>query len=364
MREEQEREVKASQKITYTGPTKPQRPKRASPLRDASCSFWALSLSIVAALWARPCFAQQHLPIDANALALVPGEGTFAAVRSPWPQTPVSLKARVGYLLRPLELRAAALETEPLVDPSLEHLVLLELFATMPLIAGLDVGLGLGAHVYQTGTGSDSISGQQGTLAPFSARDPRLELGWASAALPVAFRPFLAVVLPFGDGEAFAGERRTRVELGFSTGQSKQGKAGLSWAIEADLVLRAPVQTATLTWGTQARIAAALRLHVHPRISLGAEAFLAPILHPQPDARPPQTPGEALFRVHYQRPLWTIALGGGGGLPLSRSSLSGGLHRAPTSPVGRFFAEFVVLLDAPTKRIANNSLDQEGRPLP
>ena len=253
----------------------------------------------------------------------------------------VSAGLRTSYLLQPVGGSQPSPTPTGTATAVVKHLFLAEALASVGVTAGLDVGLAVPLHVYQTGIGLTGI-GIGDELAQTALGDPRLTFGY-QFALPFALRSYATGYLPLGDPTNFAGERSFRVELGTAAAW-QLGDVEL----EADLALRLR-ETSTLTlttWGPQLRLGLAAAYSLTEELFLTAECTLAPTLTAQPPSPDPPSgyllPAEVLSSLRYQSGSWTVAGLAGTGLPLSipaGQSPGAGLRRGPTSPLLRLALE-------------------------
>ncbi len=299
-------------------------------------------LFLMALVFTPRAHAQSVIALDANALPLPPGEGPYATAHPAARQTLAAFKSRLSYLHRPLELTIASPDPDGIQSVVVAGAVLWEISGSVPLVAGLDASLNVGAHLYQWGRGAGAITGTTVRLPAFAMRDPRVELGWAIPHLPISLRAFLAAVLPAGSTRGLAGETRTRAELGLGAGMD-HGR--FHWVLQSNLILRSPVEVGLFRWSSQLQISAAGQVRVTSKVGLGPELMLAPLVGRQPHRGRPVIPAEALMVFTLQEGPLHLRLAGGTGIPLYTTDPAVGrqqLSRAPSSPVLRGFVEAAV----------------------
>jgi len=237
----------------------------------------------------------------------------------------------------------------PAPDPAGRELSIVRRVSTLTLVSAVGLGAGSEATLSipwtatQQGLGLDGIRSQTGEALPqHPLRDPRLgfasELWRYRAVAEATLGTRYTLVLPIGNEQALAGERGI-VGAPALTMELQIGRffAG----VETGARLRQPTQLANARLGTQLVTAAGIGLEVvaEDRLTLSAEAFLAPTLVEQPEAGSALAPAEWMISAS-ATPLGSkgpsLVLGGGGGLPLSTnpdSSLVG-----MTSPALRIVA--------------------------
>ena len=215
---------------------------------------------------------------------------------------------------------------------------------------GLDAGLNLGAHVYQFGEGDTPISGYESDLPSFGAMDPLVEAGYTWRHDSFSLRPFFSVYIPLGTAEAFAGEKKTRLEGGLSTFHRV---SFIEWTTEASLLYRSVIEHSTTRLGPQAKLAVAARAVFATHFSAGPEFMMRPFLNAQHQQKPTVLlPTEALLNLGYRNRFISIHFAYGAGLPLSRISTDvakTGLFRAPGTPLQRFLIDVEFVLGAAQK---------------
>lgn len=286
--------------------------------------------------------AQSVIALDAHALPLPPGEGPYATAHPASRQTLAAFKSRLSYLHRPLELTIGSPDPDGIGSVVVAGAVLWEISGSIPLFAGLDAALNVGAHLYQWGQGVGAITGSPAPLPAFAMRDPRMELGWALHHLPISLRAFSAVVVPAGNARGWAGESHTRAELGLGAGMD-HGR--FHWVLQSKLILRNPVEVGLFRWTSQLQISAAGQIRLTNKLGLGPELMLAPLVGRQPHYGRPVIPAEALVVFTLQEGPLHLRIAGGTGIPLYTTDPAVGrqqLSRAPSSPVLRGFVEAAV----------------------
>lgn len=291
---------------------------------------------------ARAAHAQNQgdLRFDLNPSRLSIIETPFAIVRGAQQHIGFTGRARASYLDRPLSLVVAG----PTADGTESHLIAGTLAAEVAINRsyenGLDFGLNLGAHLYQFGDGDTPISGQSSTVPPFGAMDPLTELGYTWQKGSLLLRPFVAVYIPLGTAQAFAGEKKTRVEGGFSTFHRF---SFIEWGAEVSLLYRPVIEFSTTRLGPQAKLGLAARALFATNFSAGLEFMMRPFLTPQHLGKGTALiPAEALLNLGYQNHNLSIHFTYGVGLPTSHIStdiVKAGLFRAPGTPRQRFLLD-------------------------
>jgi hypothetical protein len=213
---------------------------------------------------------------------------------------------------------------------------------------GLDVGLVLPWVPYQSGTGAEGVTAQQGDgLARPVLRDPRV--GIAATLLgrtldaPFTFGTKLELALPLGNASALAGGAGPTLAPAFGA-ELLAGR--LRFGAELGARLRRAVQFADVNVGSEAFVAAgaAVSLLREPALTAGVEASLRPRLaarSPAAIAGAFDLPAEWLAHVRFAPvPAWSFQLAGGSGIPLSSARVSSGTEAALglTAPSFRLLA--------------------------
>lgn len=269
----------------------------------------------------------------------------FAAVRGIPVSGVAAGAARLSYLDRPLSVLAPGPEPSGTRSQVVAGALAMEMAMSRYWPSGFDVGLNLGAHVYQFGDGLSGISGEEERLSTFGSLDPMIEGGYRFTLARTEFRGFGAIYLPLGSRSAFAGEQYPRGEAGFIFSQFFER---IEWGAELSLLYRPTVDWSTATWGTQLKFSAAARLHVTRSLLVGPEFIIRPILTQQPaGTHTSLIPGSALICVDYRQRYWQLGAHFGLGLPISRiaEDLSKQEYfRAPTTPVSYGSLTFQVWL--------------------
>lgn len=293
-----------------------------------------------------PCF-------DANALWLAGGDARFFTL----PSGRVLEAGRVAFAVaasatwRPLRL------TVPNSSPGGRDVELVkrasgeETVLAVGLGRGLELGLALPIILRQRGAGSEGLTSQNGgPLEPSAERDPRVSLSGGLAFGALRLKPRLTVTLPFGDVHGYASSGA----FGFAPALPAAFRQGrFEHALELGLRLRQSVELGSLRLGSELSIAAgsSFELVSERRLLLCAELLLLPsLVDNQSERAKAFGVDSSLVTAEYVLSLrsqpstdaaWTVALGAGSGLALSRQSSTGGAERftAPGSPGLRVLVE-------------------------
>jgi hypothetical protein len=307
--------------------------------------------------------------LDADNLWLRPSPREFVTVGTGMPATGTGgLMAQVGYVQRPIVVRA------PSPDPAgrelrvVDHVVGMTLAGVYAPFPHLSIGLAAPFVLAQEGTGLVGITSQRGdSLAAPVVRDPRLHAAYEILERPtgragVGLLTGVDLVVPLGRASALAGER------GFALGPwAAFTGGGAIWnaGLELGARLRRRAELAQTPLGHQASIATGLAIHTEDlAFGGGIEGRALPALQASErtsDAGDSvrEWPVVAEWLVHVWAPLGrlqgtSVHLGLGGGLPLGSRELtaSDGTSTterlgAPTTPSFRaLFAVQVYLPDA------------------
>jgi hypothetical protein len=211
---------------------------------------------------------------------------------------------------------------------------------------GVDVALAVPFVPYQTGASTESVTSQAGaSLEPVALRDPRVGfaatlLGRAAKA-PLLLGTHLDLALPLGTTRALAGAAGPTLAPGF-TGELALGP--LDAALDVGLRFTPAVALGTVREGSTAVIALGVSATVleRPALAFAVEASLRPSLVGPPVGAPSDAldlPAEWLASVSlHPASDWSVLLGAGSGLPLSRARSPGATSEsvlAVTSPAFR-----------------------------
>lgn len=222
----------------------------------------------------------------------------------------------------------------------------LTLAARYGLGRGVDLALAVPFVPYQTGASTESVTSQApASLEPVALRDPRV--GFAATLLgrganaPLLLGTHLDLALPLGTTRALAGGAGPTFAPGF-TGELSVGP--LDAALDVGARFTRAVSLGTVREGSTAFLALGASVTVldTPKLAFAAEASLRPTLASPPRRTPDDTldvPAEWLASVRFEPSQeWSLLLGGGCGLPLSRARNPGGASEsvlAVTAPAFR-----------------------------
>lgn len=288
-----------------------------------------------------PCFDADPwwIPTGPTAFAGVPTARTLSAGTLAW-------VVGAGVSARPVVLVTAA------PHPDGQEIEVVEMTST--LTVGARYGLGRNVDLdavlpfvpYQTGAGTESVTSQAGSsLAPVAVRDPRVgfaaTLFGRSPDAPLSLGTHLQLSLPLGGSHAMAGSAAPTVSPGF-TGELLLGPVDA--ALDVGLRLAPAVSFGTVPEGSRATVAlgVSMQLLSRPVLALGVEGVLRPSLVSKPAGAPSDAldlPAEWLASVRFEpSEAWSLLLGAGSGLPLSRATTPGAASEsvlAVTSPAFR-----------------------------
>ncbi|MFZ5894165.1 MAG: hypothetical protein ACOY0T_24100 [Myxococcota bacterium] len=291
--------------------------------------------------------------LDANDLWLTTGDARLFSLPSgeALPAGRVGLAIAVQALWRPLRLNVASSNATGRDISLVSRAVQQDTVLAIGLGKQLELGLGVPLVLHQTGAGSEGLTSQRGApLDPNGARDPRVSLAFSVATGPVKWKPRVTLALPLGDAEAYASAGRVivapAVPVVFRSGRFEQ-------ALELGLRLTSSIELASVRMGSQASIGVGTSFEILEKqlLLVGAEAWLLPSLIDNQSARARAfdvttnlLSAEYLFSLR-SKPLagepWSVALGAGSSLALSRESSSAGPEYfvAPPGPSLRMLAE-------------------------
>lgn len=294
-----------------------------------------------------PCF-------DADPAWLQAGPSPFLTFASPRAveQGVLHILAGGGIAHRPVMLVAPSPHPQGREVPAVELTSTLSLAARYGLGRRMDVTLALPLVPYQHGTGAEGVTSQQASsLRSTTIRDPRIgfltTLVGAERAAPLAVGSRLELLLPLGEAGAFAGASGLTVAPAFAA-EFTHGR--FSFALDLGLRLRPAVSFGTVREGSEAVVAlgAGVTLLQAPLLALTLETFARAGLATPPVGAPEgarNLPAEWLLGARFQldpRSRWSVALGGGSGLPVSdlgADSVEGAVLGV-TAPTLRFIALF------------------------
>ncbi len=302
------------------------------------------AIAIGLALSSRPALATDCEPasqvstcFDADNLWLSAGPSRFVSIAPGEiaPKQATAFAASLGYISRPIVLSA------PSPDPDgreirvvNDALNLTTAWAYAPT-SSFEVTFAAPLTLHQTGAGAEGYTSQNGPpLARTAVHDPRIGAG-LSLPVPESFartshfaaKARLELAIPFGDEADFAGERGPS---GSATVAASFHHGILFGGAEVGLRYRPATRFATARLGTSLFSAVGLGVDIltDDFLSLGAEAWMLPVLVSQPGRTSSSTevrdgllvPAEwlATFRsAPTSDKGFSVQLGGGTGIPLS-----------------------------------------------
>jgi len=305
---------------------------------------WAACASATSLCPAPVAWAQSAGGFDADALPAPIAPSAFSALES---ASPLEARALNGGLRASLFTRPVALILPTPSDRgaranAVDAVVLAELTFAAGLGRGFDLGVGLGLHAYQAGTGLSPVTGGE-RLAPIALADPRITLGWSKKFDEFALRPYATVFVPLGDSSAFASDGFIRSDVGLAASYVFEGVL-----VEFDIAarLRREVDFGYARLGSGLRVGAGALFSVLPELQVGPEVIVLPQFSAQPEPLTGDAgfllPAEARLTARVVVDRWTFLASGGTGLPFSRPSgldPNAGLVRGLTSPTFRGLLE-------------------------
>lgn len=248
---------------------------------------------------------------------------------------------RTSGLQKPLALRLPSPAPQGTSAGLVEGALLSELSASVGLGSGFDAGFGFGMHLRQStanDAGADTLH-----VKSFRGRDPRLGIGWGKTWNMWSLRPFAQVHLPLGDSEGFAGEQSARANLGIA---QLLDVAALSWSSQISFLYRETQSISSTNWGPQLFLGTGVLLPVYGPLDFSLQLAVSPVLSRQEGrsgARGARLiPAELISSFRYKGDPFSVGLGAGFGLPLSRTSRVHAQQEAvlgPTTPVYRAFID-------------------------
>jgi hypothetical protein len=297
-----------------------------------------------------PCF-------EADPLRVPPAHARFGGIASAdvlgAGQSAFSLASTL--VLSPLTLNA------PSSDPDGREIAVVEREAS--LIFGLGLGLGrrfellasLPTSVARAGTGVEGVTAQQGAPLPRTAvRDPRLGLAYSplAGAGPLALEARLELSLPMGDESRLAGYAGPGV-LPALTGELALDRVVLGAEVGARLGQAADF--ATTRHGSELFLGAGALVGVlsDGLLDVSLELWLRPSLAGAPAAgnnagSTSGLPAEWLLgAASGDGQAFSVFVGGGSGLPLSRERNGDGRSQAVLAPTAPAFRGLLALRYAP-----------------
>jgi hypothetical protein len=293
-----------------------------------------------------PCF-------DADAVWPAAGPSPFVTLPSPraLDDGTFALLAAAGVAVRPVTLVVPSPHPDGRVVPVLELTSTLTLAARYGLGRGIDLQAALPLVPYQSGTGAEGITSQQGEpVRAFTLRDPRV--GFSSTLLGRGDRSSfvlgtrLDLTLPLGEAGALAGAPGPAVAPALAATWAA-GRVEL--ALDLSARLRRAVSFGSVRQGSElvTGLGASFVLLEKPVLALAVETFARPPLVARPVASggDRSLPAEWLASARF-RPTraarWSVQAGAGAGLPLSRARPDGEPRAAlgVTAPRFRALAVF------------------------
>jgi len=307
--------------------------------RTALSLLLAIALATVALpAAADPCKPDNGLSscIDANALWMAPEGGRFVSIPHSRTLAPERFTFGVGasYLSRPIVLKAPSPDPEGreirVVDNAVDATLLWAYGATRRL----ELGAALPMVLYQTGAGTAGLTSQSAPpVARSAARDPRLDAAYAlidrklDGTSRIAAKARLALGLPFGDEQSFAGDRSFVLSPSLVSSVTL-GRFYAAGSVGLRLRKTSALAGARLGSGLWGALGAGVDILPRGLLSFGAEAWTLPTLVSQDHTLPNGTrvqkgvlaPAEWLTSFS-SSPLasgeLTLQAGGGMGIPLS-----------------------------------------------
>jgi hypothetical protein len=268
--------------------------------RTALSLLLAIALATVALpASADPCKPDNGLSscIDANALWMAPEGGRFVAIPAArtLPAGRFTFGVGASYLSHPIVLDAPSPDPDGreirVVDDAVDATLLWAYGATHRL----ELGAALPMVLYQTGAGIAGLTSQSAPpIARSAARDPRIDAAYAlidrklDATSRVAAKARLALGLPFGDQQSFAGDR-SFVLAPSLVSSIALGRFYASGSV--GLRLRQTAELAGARLGSELWSALGAGVEILPRrlLSFSAEAWALPTLASQDHTLPDRT---------------------------------------------------------------------------
>lgn len=304
-------------------------------------TLWALLLFFVVHLFSLPAQAQSPLTgLDSHPFPLPIASGPFTQLEStqPFTESTWSLRFRQSYVARPLQLRLPSPSIDGTQVSAIEGQFISELSGSKNLGAGFDVGIGLGLHSYQWGSGLSSVTGGA-SLPTVALADPRLALGWSHNYGSLQWRPYGVLSLPLGSRAAFSSDGSVRAELGVAASWLP-GRFHLG--LDAALRLHPNRQLGHSSFGSGLKLGLGALYQISPIFSGGVELLCTPFFSTSATSENAESlfilPAEARALVRARFAPWSFGASVGSGLPLSQSPNSSS-HRALTSPLLRGLLE-------------------------
>lgn len=292
--------------------------------------------------------------LDANSLWLATGKTRWFGLNAEPALAPgrVAVGVAVQLLESPLRFVVPSPDVGGREVLALDEVVEQDTLLAVGLGKQLELGVALAVILYQRGAGSAGLDTQRGAPVPSAAvRDPRLSLAFfQELTSSLALKPRIELSVPLGDGNAYASSGALSVAPALPFTWSA-GRVAL--AAELGLRLRPAVELGSLRWGSQGGFGLGAAVDVLPRrwLALAAEGFWLGSLIDDDTARAKSLGVSSNVAVAEwlvsarsypeQGAPWSIALGAGGGLPVSSQTNAGDSEHftAPTSPRLRLLAE-------------------------
>lgn len=302
----------------------------------AACLLAGLAVSLRAAVaGAAECDPPSGLGpcLDAEALWFAPGAARFVGV--PGAETVRSRAFATGigatWLLRPVVVTAASPDPDGREVRVVEHLVDLSLLLAYGASDRLELDLAFPIGLRQTGAGAGGLTSQDAPpLARSVVRDPRVGAAWALVRRRTgsfwALAGRLELSLPLGDEGELSGDAGPVVSPVLALDVERGAFFGAS-ALGARLRRTSELAGARLGSQLVAQLGLGCEI-LGPALSLGAEAWVLPVLASQDRTLPDGTrvadallvPAEWMASLR-SMPLASgdlgLQLGAGAGLPLS-----------------------------------------------
>lgn len=302
------------------------------------------STFLAVGLLANPALSQSIEGFAANQVNLPSRTSAFALLEAAQPmETAFSSGARLSFLDNPMSFSLAAPSPTPTDVDVVGALLLAEVGASLRVISAFELGVALPAHLYQSGNGSTAVTGSDNFHRTVLG-EARLNVAYGWKFGDFAARPFVIVHLPTGSPSSWSGESSVHAELGSAISFDRDG-----WELAFDgrAHLRTTHTAGYFRYGSLLRLAIGVRYQFATQQSIGLEAYFSPLLTEQ--AGPPlgmstrPLPAEVLANYRLSIEGWSLLVGIGAGLPLSKTSSQAGdasSALAPTTPALR------ALLDA------------------
>lgn len=302
----------------------------------------ALAIFAIAGSARGSCDESSTLGSCVNADALWPhaGPGSFLVVGSgeTTPKGAFGFGLLTTFLSKPITLRVPSTSPAGLEVAVIKEALDVNVSASFGLLDRFDLGLTVPVTLYQSGSGIAPYRSSRFEPLPATfLRDPRIGAAYALLPRPddsnegLALAARLETSLPFGQADAFAGERGPAVVPTLAA-DYRIGR----WFAGAEVGARARAATrfADARMGTQGLVALGGGVDLlGEALGVAVEAFALPVLVSQPSGGA-LVPAEWLAEVTsapFPEADWSFALGGGSALPLFGSAITAPAWRAALS---------------------------------